>query len=148
MSFANAVAVTILSFAASLACAEGKTVEIKNAWLRATVPGQQVAAAYMEIRSATAATIVKVETTAAKVAEIHSMKMEDGVMRMQHMASLPLPARKIVKLSPGGHHLMLTGLKQPLKVGDKVPIKLTVKGADGRPTVLAVNALVKKIEAD
>jgi copper(I)-binding protein len=125
--------------------ADTKQVEIKNAWIRATVPGQQVAGAYLEITSAKGGTLVKVETPAANMAEIHSMKVENGIMRMKPIESLTLPAKETIKLSPGGNHLMLTGLKQTLKAGDSVSLQLIFKDGLGFEQIISVNATVKEL---
>lgn len=123
---------------------EAKDIAIKNPWVRTPVPGQQVAAAYMDIVAAQAARLVKVETPAAAKAEIHSMTMDHGVMHMRPVTALPLPKGAPVKLAPGGgYHLMLTGLKQPLKAGDNVALRLTVQTADGKSITVPVNAPVK-----
>src|SRR4051812_46172438 len=65
-----------LALSGLISLAHAEDVAIKNAWVRATVPGQPVAAAYMEITSPKPAALIKVETPMASKAEIHSMKME------------------------------------------------------------------------
>ena len=143
MSLRLAFILFFLSAGASLASPDNTSVKVTGAWVRATVPGQPVAGAYMEITSAKTTTLVKVETPIANMAEIHSMKMENGVMRMQAMASLPLPANKTVRLSPGGDHLMLMGLKRQVKPGEKAPIRLTMKDDAGREETILVDFIVK-----
>lgn len=118
-------------------------VTIENAWARATVPGQTVGAAYLELTSAESATVVKVESPAADFVEIHSMTMKQGVMEMRMLDKLPLPAGETVKLEPGGFHLMLIDLKAPLKAGEHVPLVLHVSGRDGKSRRVEVQALVK-----
>lgn len=120
-----------------------QNVEIKGAWARATVPGQSVAGAYLQITSGNDARLVKIETPVARAAELHSMKMDNGVMRMRAVDSLPLPARETVTLVPGGYHLMLIDIKQQLKPGDSVPLRLTIQQWDGRAVVLSVTAKVR-----
>jgi periplasmic copper chaperone A len=144
MSLRLAFTLFFLSAGATLASPDNTSVKVTGAWVRATVPGQPVAGAYMEITSAKAATLVKVETPIASVAEIHSMKMENGVMRMQAMALLPLPANKTVRLSPGGDHLMLMGLKRQVRPGEKAPIRLTVKNDAGREQTILVDFEIKE----
>lgn len=134
-----------LTLSTLIPLAHAEDLTIKNAWVRATVPGQPVAAAYMDITSQQSATVIKVETPKAAKAEIHSMKMENGVMRMSEVPSLPLPAKETVKLTPGGYHLMLMGLKEPLKPGDQVPIRLTVKDAHNKERQVSVDAPIKNL---
>lgn len=143
MTLKKFLTIAIIATIASSAWPDATGITIKNAWVRAIVPGQDVAGAYMDITSARDASLVKLETPAAKTAEIHSMKMENGVMRMRSVDALPLPARKTVRLEPGGYHLMLTGLQHPLKPGDNVSIKLTVDQPGGQRALITVNALVR-----
>ena len=129
--------------ASSLAAFAAEPVSVKNAWARPTAPGQKTAGAYMELESATAAALVAVETPVAAKAEVHVMSMDGGVMRMRPMEKIDLPAKKTVKLAPGGFHVMLIGVKRPLKEGDKVPFTLTVQTPDGAKSTLKVEAEVR-----
>lgn len=129
--------------ALSLGALAAEPVGVKNAWARPTAPGQRTAGAYMELESATAAALVAVETPAAAKAELHTMSMDGGVMRMRPMEKVDLPAKKTVKLAPGGFHVMLIGVKRPLKEGDKVPLTLTVQTPDGAKSTLKVEAEVR-----
>ncbi len=65
----------------------------------------------------------------AGVAELHEMRVDAGVMRMRDVAALEVRPGEKVQLKPGGYHVMLTELKQPLKVGDKFPLTLTFQNA-------------------
>lgn len=145
-SVVKSLAAAALGLGLSLSWADGATVTVQNAWARATVPGQDVAGAYMEITSTVPARLIKVETPDAKLAEIHSMRMENGVMRMQALESLALPAKETVKLAPGSYHLMLIGIKRPLKPGDQLPISLTVAGPEGKTGKVLVQATVRAVE--
>lgn len=109
---------------------QAQPVTVKDAWVRAPAPGQKVAGAYMELLSRTHMALTAVASSAAARVELHSTSMEEGVMRMRPVARIELPAGKPVKLAPGGLHVMLVGIKQPLKPGDKVPLTLTVQRAD------------------
>lgn len=123
----------------------GGAVLVKNAWVRAPVPGQEVAGVYMEIVSDRPAALVAVESPAASSAEIHEMSTVGGVMKMRELKRLELPAGKIVKLSPGGNHLMLVGIK-PLNRGDTVPLKLILEHKDKSRSSVEVTAVVKDAE--
>jgi copper(I)-binding protein len=114
-------------------CAQ--TVEISGAWARATVPGQKATGAFMRITSKNGARLVAVSTPAAGVAEVHEMKLEEGVMRMRAVpGGLELPAGKTVELKPGGYHLMLMDLKQPLQKESAIALTLVFKDAKGAET--------------
>ena len=105
-----------------------------DAWARATMPGQKVSGAYMQIRSDVDARLVGVSSPAVPRVEVHEMKMDGDVMRMREVSAVEVPAGKSVELKPGGLHIMLMGLKAPLKQGDKFPLKLKFEKA-GEVTV-------------
>jgi len=66
------------------------------------------------------------------VAQVHEMKMENGVMKMAEVkGGLDLPAGKAVELKPGGYHVMLMDLKVPLENGSTVPVTLIFRDAKG-----------------
>ena len=98
---------------------------VSNVWVKITVPGSNVSAAYMQIKSATPLKLVKAESPVAGIAEIHDMKMNDGVMEMKALDALDIPIDKTTELKPGGKHIMLMKVKQPINKGDKVPLTLT-----------------------
>ena len=114
--------------------------------MRATAPGQDSAAVSMRITSKHDAQLVGVSSAVAKHAAIHSMKHENGMMVMREVESLSLPAGKEVVLG-SGYHIMLTGLKRPLKVGERVPLKLAVEFAGHRRGHVEVSALVRPLTA-
>jgi periplasmic copper chaperone A len=122
-------------------------VSISDAWVRGTVPGQKVTGAFMQITSATDASLVAVASPVAKVAEIHTMSHEGGVMKMRRVEAIALPAGKPVELGPGGYHVMLMDVGQALKEGDKVPLTLTFADKAGNRTTQAVSATVRALAA-
>ncbi len=138
------IASLVLALAAPAALAQ---VVVSDAWVRGTVPGQRATGAFMQLASADDRDLVAVATPAAKAAEIHSMALENGVMKMRAMQSLPLPAGKTVELRPGGYHVMLLDLVAPLKEGDSVPVVLTFADKSGRNTTQEVKATVRALTA-
>ena len=120
-------------------------VTIDEAWSRASAPGQENGFAGMVITSKKDARLIAVSTPAASSAEIHTMTMDNGVMKMRQLENLPLPALQAVKLGPGGDHLMLIGLLTPLKAGDNISLTLTVQFADKRTEKINVKALIKPL---
>ena len=111
---------------------QAQTVEVKNAWVRATVQGQKATGAFMQITAPAASTLISVSTPVAGVAEVHEMKMDGDVMRMRPLAKgLELPAGKAVQLQPGGYHLMLMDLKLPLQKDTTIPLTLTLQDSKG-----------------
>ena len=111
---------------------QAQTVEVKNAWVRATVQGQKATGAFMQITAPAASTLISVSTPVAGVAEVNEMKMDGDVMRMRPLAKgLELPAGKAVQLQPGGYHLMLMDLKLPLQKDTTIPVTLTLQDSKG-----------------
>lgn len=122
-------------------------VTVADPWVRGTVAEQKATGAFMRLTAPTDSRVVEVRSTAAATVEIHEMTMDNGVMRMRAMPSLPLPANKAVDLAPGGYHVMLMGLKQQLKAGDTVPLTLVVEGADKQRRTIEVSAPVRPLTA-
>ncbi len=123
---------TLLSFTLLLsACEKNHGVVVMDNWVRANAPGQKVGAAYMTLLSAQDSTMIKVEADIAGSVEIHSMSMENGIMKMRMLEELPLKAGKAEKLAPGGFHLMLFDLKKPLTAGENVNFTLSFKDSAG-----------------
>jgi periplasmic copper chaperone A len=118
-------------------------VTVNEAWVRATVPGQSVAAGYMKLRSGEPATLVGIRTPLAPEAEVHEMSMQGGVMKMRPVNRLALPAGRVVELKPGGYHLMLMNVRKPLKTGDKVPLTLIIERQDKSREDIEVEAEVR-----
>ena len=117
------------SMATSLAA---QTLDVKNAWVRATVQGQKATGAFMTLTAKNDGRLVGLSTPVASVAEVHEMKMEGEVMKMRAMPDgLNLPAGKSVKLNPGGYHLMLMDIKLPLKANTTIPLTLIFKDLKG-----------------
>lgn len=73
-------------------------------------------------------------TPAAARVEFHTMKTEDGVMRMRAQTAVDIPAGQELRMADAGLHFMLVGLKAPLKEGDRLPLTLEFAKA-GRVTV-------------
>lgn len=102
-------------------------VDVSNAWARGTVPAQTATGVFMTLHAHETAKLVGVSTPAAATAEVHEMKMDGNVMRMRAVGALDLPRMQDVELKPGGYHVMLMGLKAPLKKGDTVPLTLRIE---------------------
>lgn len=136
----------IAGFALALApLAAFAQVSIKDPWVRGTVPGQKATGAFMQITSGADTSLVAVTSPVAKVVEIHTMTHEGGVMKMRAVDAVSVPAGKPVELSPGGFHVMLMDLGQPLKEGEKVPLTLTFADKSGKKTTQDVTATVRAL---
>lgn len=127
MKFKTLLALLALSAGALHA----QTVDIKDAWVRTTVPGQKATGAFMKITARDGARLVGGASPVAGVVEVHEMKMEGDIMRMRAVPALELPAGKAVELKPGGYHVMLLDLKSTLAKDSSVPLTLTFQDAKG-----------------
>lgn len=122
-------------------------VLISDAWVRENAPGQEVGAAYMTLNSPVKNTLVYAEAiNAAGAVEIHSMSMNNGVMKMRMLEELPLMPNEPVALKPGSFHLMLFDLKKPFKAGQRVDFRLCFKDESGKITEKNITLPVKKAE--
>ncbi len=117
---------------AAVAATPACTPVIEKAWIRAAPPGATALAGYAVVRNPCAAPVVVADASSGDfvMGMIHETLVENGVSRMRHAGSLPLPARGELRFEPGGRHLMLMHPKRQLKLGDKVAVSL--KLADGR----------------
>jgi len=115
-----------------LAPGSAAPVEVSDAWVRRSVPGQSGTGAFMKLKAPAATRLVGISTPVAGVAEVHEMKMEGDTMKMRALSQgLDLPAGQTVALSPGGYHVMLMDLKQPVALGSTVPLTLRFMDAKG-----------------
>jgi copper(I)-binding protein len=134
---AAALSFASLSFASLAALAQDATVgalTIEQPWSRATPPAGKTGAGYLTIENKGATddrlTGAAIDPAIADAAELHTMSMDNGIMRMRPVdGGLAVPAGQTVALSPGGVHIMLVGLKAPLKQGTRVPLTLTFEKA-------------------
>lgn len=118
---------------------------VSDAWVRGTVAGQKSTGGFMRLTSTADTALVGVASPAAKIVEIHEMKVEGGMMKMSAVARLPLPAGKTVELKPGGYHVMLMDLTQPLKDGDTVPMTMIIEDKAGKKQSIDVKASVRAL---
>ena len=128
------VAAALLASAATLP-AWAANLSVTDAWARATMPGQKVSGAYMQIRSDADARLISASSPAVPRVELHEMKMDGDVMRMREVEAIELPKGKTVSLEPGGFHIMLMNLPQPIAAGEVIPLVLTVESGGKRQTV-------------
>lgn len=135
----------MLAAASLLTTAASAQVTVADPWIRATVPVQKTAGAFMQLRSPKATRLVEVQSPVAGRAEVHQMAMEGQTMRMQKVDGIDLPAGQSVNLSSGGYHVMLFDLKQQLKEGEQVPLTLTFVGADKKRENVTVQVPVKPL---
>ena len=120
-------------------------VRVEGAWSRATAPGQDTAMMDMTITSEQTAKLISIVSPACKEVEMHSMTHANGMMKMREVEYIDLPAGTRVSLGASGYHLMLIGLKAPLKVGDSVPVLLNIGTGNKQMLKVEATAVVKSL---
>ncbi|MBN8762766.1 MAG: hypothetical protein BGP20_08030 [Thiobacillus sp. 63-78] len=138
------VTVVLLASAASLP-AWAAQISVTDAWVRATMPGQPVGGAYMQIRSDADARLIGVSSSVVPRVEVHEMTMDGDMMRMREVKAVELPKGKTVSLEPGGFHIMLMNLKKPIVVGDSIPLTLVIE-SDGKRQTVEVKAEARAMD--
>ena len=128
------VALSAALFATPLRAEDVKAGDlvITQAWSRATPGGAKIAGGYLTIenKGSSADRLLRGAADISGKIEVHEMSMNNGVMTMRELdKGLAIEPGKIVKLAPGGYHLMLMDLKGALKQGDKVPVTLEFEKA-------------------
>ena len=139
---AGLIILAILSNTAFGQDAKTGDLALRDAFIRATVPGAPVAAGYLVIENTGSASDRLVEGSAkfAERVEFHTMSMEGGVMKMRRLADgIDIVAGETVVLKPGGMHIMFIGPKEPLTAGEDKMVTLSFEKAG----VIALSIPVK-----
>lgn len=116
-------------------------IRIDHPYARPTVAAQTAGGAYLSIenRGKQADQLVSASSPASKSAEIHTMSMHGNVMKMREVPYIEIKPQQKIVMTPGhGYHIMLIGLKQALKPGDKFPLTLNFKHAGKVETQIIV----------
>lgn len=117
------------------------SLHIEHPYARATVPHQPSGAAYLTIenKGKDGDRLIAVTSPVAKSVEIHTMSMDGNVMKMREVPAIELKPSARLVMQPGeGYHLMLLGLRRPLKAGDRFPLTLTFEKAGKTEVSVAV----------
>jgi periplasmic copper chaperone A len=114
-------------------------VTVSRAWARAMPPGATVGAVYFTVSNAGAAdTLLRLDSPVAGHIEMHSMTMQQDMMQMRLLSSVPVPAHGRVVFEPGNMHVMLLDLPRPLREGEHFVLTLTFRHAPAVQTTVAV----------
>ncbi|MEH6356062.1 MAG: copper chaperone PCu(A)C [Marinobacter sp.] len=119
-------------------------VMVVQGWSRPTPPGAAVGVGYMIIHNHTDAAVrlTGVTTEVAARVSIHEALADNGMMRMKPLPDgLSIDSGQSVEFKPLSYHLMLEGLKEPLKVGQKIPVTLNFERIPAQNAVLDVRSL-------
>lgn len=119
-------------------------IEVNDAYVRATPPGLPNSAAFMSVENKTdkAVSILKATSKVSKVVELHTHDMKDGVMKMYQVPEIKVPANGKTVLKPGGFHVMLIGLYNPLKVGENVTFTLELSNGETKTITAPVKTVM------
>ena len=131
IEFAAAIVLTLASILALAPGASASSVMVMKAYARASAtPTAQAGAAYVSLMAhGEGDRLIAASTPAAKMAGLHKTVEADGVMKMEHVDAMDIPAHGMLEMKPGGYHIMLMGLTKPLKEGDEIELTLTFEKA-------------------
>ena len=112
-------------FLAAACAQQAPALEVRDAWARATAPGQTSGAVYATLDNrGPDDRLTGAATDRAAMAMVHKSETVDGVARMRMAGDVPVASGSTVVLAPGGTHIMLEGLKAPLVAGETLPLEL------------------------
>lgn len=115
-------------------CGGEQALTVQEAWARPAGAGEN-SAIYFQIENSTSEpdALLSVDTAVAGAVEIHQSRMdENGVMTMEQQSQVVIPDRSEVEFAPGGLHVMLIGLLEPLEVGDEFQVDLVFENGGTR----------------
>ena len=138
-------AVGVLLLITGLLAVADSSVVVRDAWVREAPPGAPVLAAYFTLENpgSKADKLVAVRGADFDQIEIHATEIRAGVARMIALAALSIPPHALVKLAPGGYHLMLHHPRRALAAGMSVTLELRFESG----THLTVVAPVRRAES-
>jgi len=140
--------ITVLFFSSFLTAyaAVKEDITVSNAYVRATPPGKTMTAAFLKLENTSDQEhrLIAVDSSAAGTTELHQTVNEQGLLKMRPVTEMTIAAHSTQELQPGGYHIMLVDLKQPLKIGQTIP--LTLSFASGEKLTLKIP--VKSVIAD
>ncbi len=115
-------------------------LEIQHPWARATAPSAPTGAVYLALGndSQQADRLVSAASPVAGKVELHTHLMDNGTAMMREVKAIDLPSEGSVTLAPGGLHIMLIGLKEPLVKGKTFPLTLTFETAGSVTVEVAI----------
>jgi len=113
---------------------------VTDAWSRSTPPVAKVGVVYFTLKNGTGKSdrLLKLSTPVASRVEVHRTEVLDGIARMREVAVLHVVANQTVEFRPGGLHVMLMGLKEPLVGGTTYDLELLFEVAGPRKVRVAV----------
>jgi hypothetical protein len=138
MKTAKSIALALAMLVAAPALADKLTVT--EAWARTTPPGATMGVVYFSLHNGSGKPdrLLKLRTPVAASASVHRSEIVDGMARMREVSVLHVAPGEKVEFAPGGLHVMLMGLKGPLKEGQVFELELVFEVAGPRKVKVAV----------
>ena len=136
----------LLMLALPMAAAQA-AMEVSEGWSRQTVPGVDVGVGYFTLKNTGThrRELLKITSPLASDVELHQSSVDaQGVAHMWPVGKLELAPGEVVRFMPNGRHLMLLGLKGPLRVGTQVPVTLVFEDEEPVTVLLEVRPLVEQ----
>ncbi len=131
-TFFKSLTISTLLVLSGIAMAQSgpNPLNFKDPWLRGSAPGQKNGAGYVTIHNTGAKplALLSVDSDRADRIELHTVTRTDGVAKMREVEKINIPAASLVKLEPGGYHIMFIGLRAPFEPGQDVALTLNFEG--------------------
>ena len=143
-ALAALAAAAVLTGVQAAQAASPQTLRIESPWARETAAGQRDGGGFMNIINAGTAAdqLVSASSPASAEVQIHTVQMQDGMMRMRELPDgIPIPAAGRVELKPGSLHIMFIKLNSPLRAGEQVPVTLKFREAGEKTVTFEVRSV-------
>jgi len=126
--------------------ADNTMLSIEQGEIRLPMPGRTVTVGYFTLHNASsqAASLINVSSPAFSRAELHQHSHKDGMMRMEQIDTIDVPANGSITLAPGGLHLMLFEPTTTLEPGQLVDVVLHFADEQQLALSLPVVAMPKR----
>lgn len=149
MRFKSLIAIAGMLISASAMASDYTigNIHVSDPRARATAPAQPAGAVYLTLENLgkSPEKLIAAASPVAKTAEIHTMSMQNNVMSMREVSGIELQPSDKISMQPGhGYHIMLMGLKQPLKLGDTFPLTLKFDKSGTLKILVSVEDLTVK----
>jgi copper(I)-binding protein len=132
-----------LALSAQAQTSGSTSIAVEHAWARATPNGAKTGAVYMTLLNKGSADdrLLGASTPVAKKVQFHSGKVENGMMKMQQLSSIPIRPGMAIALKPGATHAMLIGLRRALKQSQVFPLTLEFERAGEISVIVSVGSI-------
>jgi len=138
MNMVRTIALAFAMLVTAPALADKLTVT--DAWARTTPPGATMGVVYFKLHNGSAKSdrLLKLKTSVAASASVHRTEIVDDIARMREVSVLHVAPGEKLEFASGGLHVMLMGLKGPLKEGQVFELELVFEVAGPRKVKVAV----------